>query len=797
MYSVNDFLALSIRQFITMDSKYNFDFEHKYEDATDETFTWIMSSTGECNLQGRVPARGMVVPVNLIDEETKIQRPGNFYAEELRGRINLFQMIDSKTRRTILKWPKPIAPKESFDELWDKYFESHENIKLLHDMIDEWAENEEYIEIDSSETHQSGSHGGNSSRKKQKRNVVKKPRLRTVKDKFYIAKGPIQGCKSKYMIDGALECLKLKKSSIIIFEETGHLIQFRERLDQEFGKIKKWFRTSGKPCKVPLTYVVAKDEKVSSDSFLESLQGKPAKIFLIIGNDKQAGLLNQKFENATRKVQEEIMESYVLWIDEADYIDSGTKAKKTGSLNTLKKYSYATIEVSATVLDITGREDVSQDHLHLLKAPNSYRGILSFDTSNLTEEEAKYTDKTSANLLKTDKALKRLIYEFVNIESPTWCAVRNDSHPCIMLINNCKTKAPQKRLLTNLKYKYSDLVVMVYIGDGLYIYHRRLPSDPFEINNIKSSITSYGHLFKGISPSAALLWLKRNGGVRIFHHILIVSGNLAGRSISYGCKDDKAKNGFDFWHLTHHRLVLPQNSACPSVIQKCRLCTTFESNIPLKLYVNKKDEQAIIKSYWSQEEIIARSKANPDEQYLRQIMAQLELLGGKNGKIPTGRTLTIDRKLKVCKKVKGDDGGLSISSYKFDSLLDLENNIIKQIEEDVTERKEIEQKEMQHGEEGSIILVDPRNMERNITRGYIERMIKGFVNEQTGLGTGKWVTKASLIRHIEKNSSAQTAITNATWNVHDGGSGKKVSSETTPGLVFKLQQNTWHVRYND
>ena len=223
-----------------MDSKSSSDFERKYEDGKSESFTWIMSPLGVCNFQGRVPTRGMVVPVTLIDEETKSQRHGNFYAEESRGGINLFQMTDGKTRKMILRW-KPIGPKESHDELWNKQFDSHENVKLLDDMIDEWAENEEYIEIDFPERHESGSRKGKSS--KRKRKVIKRPRIRTVEDKFYVAKGPIQGCKSQYMIDGALKCLKLGKSSIIIFEETGHLVQFKERLDQEFKSMKTSFRS--------------------------------------------------------------------------------------------------------------------------------------------------------------------------------------------------------------------------------------------------------------------------------------------------------------------------------------------------------------------------------------------------------------------------------------------------------------------------------------------------------------------------------------------------------------------------
>jgi hypothetical protein len=251
-----------------------------------------------------------------------------------------------------------------------------------------------------------------------------------------------------------------------------------------------------------------------------------------------------------------------------------------------------------------------------------------------------------------------------------------------------------------------------------------------------------------------------------------------------------------YWHLTHHRLILPKNSSCPEVIQKCRLCTIFETPVPLKLYVNKKDEIAVIKSHWSQEEIIERSRANPDEVYLKEIMARLELLGGRNGKIPAGRTLTINGKLKVCKRVRGDDGGLPMSAYKFDGLFDCDR---ESIANKIMEAKRIEEEksDIQRSEEGGIFLVQSIDYSGSVTGNYLERMIKGFTDEINGLGTGIWVSKASLIRKIESETSSQTAITNATWNAHADRKRIKVSSENHPGLLFRFNSNTWYVRYNE
>jgi hypothetical protein len=710
-----------------MDSKVASDMEHKYDDSKDQSYDWIALSSGIYTSRGRIPTKGETIPINIIEEETKTQRNGNFYAEEKDGEIRLIQGMGNQPGKIIYRLkPEPI--KDSFDDKWNKQFDANQNTKLLDEMIQEWGENEEYIEVEIEQKHKSGSNKGKSSG--MKRQIVKRPLVKTVKDKFYVAKGSIQSGKSQFMMDGALKCLKNQKSSIIIFQQSGHLIQFKERLDTLIQGIK----TNIPACPVPLNSIIAKDENFSTDDFLEALQGRAPKIFLIIGNDKQAGLLNQKFKKAARKIRDEIMNSYVLWIDEADHVDSGTEAKKTVSLNTLKKYSYATVEVSATVLDITGREEVKPDHLRLLYAPRGYRGVPSFSPI-ITEEEAEYAFHKTDNLLKSDKGLERIVREFVEDESPTWCPAWNGFHPCIMLVNNGKTVEPKKKLITAMKSRHPDLTIIVYIGEGLFIHHPKLPATPFSINNHKSSITAYGHSFKGISPSTMLLWLKRNGGVRIFHHILIASADLAGRSISYACLDKGAE--MPYWHLTHHRLVLPKNSACPTVLQKCRLCTTFESNVPLKLYASEKDHAAVIKSYWSQEEIVERSRSFPNEEYLKTIMANLELTGGRNGKIPSGRTLTIDKKLKVCKKVKGDDGGLSLSSYSYDGLIEGKR---ESIADKIIQDKVVRENESKTDFEETVYHIDLRKMSGKSleTAKEIEKYLKNNRN--------KWISLRSIVQ---------------------------------------------------
>lgn len=684
--------SLSLANNLYIESKYSESEDSKYEHK--EEFTWIISTNGKyVNCQGRIPQRGKSIKIRLLNEGCLSERKGNYLAEEVDSEIILYEIIDNK-KHIIYRW-KPFFTDDSktanlndsknynediksdskeSDDAWNKQFSGHENLEILDEMLTEWKNNEQYEEIDFPSKEKSNSKDKSSSNVSHKKS--KKKVIRAVKDKMYLIKGKIQSGKTQWMTDGIIKLLLQGKSSVIIFRQMGDLIQFKERLDERFQEIVEIFDNNDEILPVSLEYIIAKENGFSVNDFVDSLQGTPAKIFLLIGSSKQIDIINEKFKVIVKRSEQDIIDTYVLWIDEADYVDSGTEALKTGSLELMKKYAYAIVEISATILDIAGREDVQPSHLKILQAPASYRGIEDFLVIE-TKEEAKYVSKINDDIFQQDKALERIVDEFMN-EKPTW-NIRNDYHPNIMLINVAKTIKPQKKAFEHLKIKYPNVALILYIGDGVYLYHKSIPKTPFKINKTVSTITNGNHLFKNISPAAALLWLKRNGGSRRFSHIIDFSGEKAGRSISYGCKDEKAQ-GLKYWHLTHHRLVLPKNSPYPAVEQKCRLCSIFKTPIPLKLYVSEHDKESVRKAYWSQEEIIERSKSYPDEKRLKDIMAQLDM---NKEKFTAGRSMTIDRKLKVCNRVSGYDGGLLIESYQFyNSPNDVKPNISVMLNED-------------------------------------------------------------------------------------------------------------------
>lgn len=605
-------------------------------------------------------------------------------------------------------------------------------------------------------------------------------------DKLFLFKGMVQSGKSKFMTDFSTRLLDHNICSAILFRQNGDLIQFRERISNINNRIEieetkegeekdeeKYEDTGGAMIETETEMEIKESRPNAGDRTgdrkgirlytVDDLKDElilPA-IFLLNGNNVQM----DKFRFFYEKNKEYFQFPPALFIDEADYIDSESfGTKKKDSLQELKDSSLFIAEISATILDIAAREDVKKENLYILEKPSSYRGIPSF-TFVRTPEFSKFSSRKEDNIFILDNGLDTVVKNFIE-EEPIWCPVWSDYHPLIMLINNGRTIDPQKRMMVDIINKYEGedeseskieniisidkntkevkgirkrLTLIIYIGDGLYIYNRSLTGDvPINVFGKESKITKGGrfHLIDGISPSLMLLWLKRNGGVNKFSHIIISSGDLAGRSISYGCKDDSTEKGLPYWHLTHHRLVLPKDSPCPAVEQKCRLCTIFETPVPLKLFVSREDEEAVIKSYWLQEELLDRGKNSTEYSYLRYIMKKLPI---RSCKIPKGRTATLCRKLKPFKRIgkNGDDGGYDISVYG------LETDEIDRERERGEERKD-------RGplSEERLVVLDRIN-KNTIMFSMYEYMIEAY-KELDG-GRGLWISRSLVMDWIENN----------------------------------------------
>jgi len=644
-----------------------------------EMFTYVISSDNKkCDFLGRLPVGDEIVPVELIDEEKKEPREGNFYVEHRSGNYNIFEMKGEN--REIIHTLVSRAPSSS--RTIESFFSGDRNSDLIDTIIRELDDNEVYVEVDAPDFPKDNAKPKTVGKPKfslarfTPAKLIRKRYIKSVKEKLYVLKGFPQSCKSGVMAQIGVKLANEGKSSVIIFRAEGDRIQFISRLRELMDDIKKHIRRDTK-----ISFVSAKDD-FSPSNFLKALTGEKPTIYLLIGNDTQLTRLNEAFSGAFLKSKEEVMSTYALIIDEADWVDSDTRVMtgarkgertlKSVAIEKIKKYAYAVLEVSATILDIAARDDLIPSHVKILSAPQTYRGIPSFNIVN-TERAGSFSRYVSDDWLETDPELSKIIEEFFQ-KTWKWVNTTRCRHPNIMLVSCGGCVEPQLKLLHDLKEKHPNSTLMVHVGEGVYLYNPNLCA-PFRVHEEEkiSKMEKAVHLFSDSCPSTVLLWLKRNmmreETVESVKNIVIIAGDMAGRSTSYACKDSGAE--LPFWHLTAYRLVLAASSSAPNVIQKAaRLATVFESPIPLVLYVSRQDEEAIILSHYLQEEYIERSKSFPDEEYLKTILANISMY---TNKFPKGRDVTTTGVLKPKKVRRKNDGGWDLSKYSFDEDLEDED----------------------------------------------------------------------------------------------------------------------------
>lgn len=57
------------------------------------------------------------------------------------------------------------------------------------------------------------------------------------------------------------------------------------------------------------------------------------------------------------------------------------------------------------------------------------------------------------------------------------------------------------------------------------------------------------------------------------------------------------------------------------------------------------------------------------------------------------------------------------------------------------------------------------------------------------------ITKSKVLEKISKNNN-QERLKNTTWHWHNKNGKYKNVSERTSGLLFKMINNIWHIKYN-
>ena len=404
----------------------------------------------------------------------------------------------------------------------------------------------------------------------------------SLKGRYLTVKGHIQSGKTNFMICASTLFLLSGYSVVIVLRNNkADQEQIHERLILFEKEMNKAMSTSTRAFKVCRT----------SSQAVTVEQNKP-RIYLTLGNGSSTLKMLKGLTEHT-----DTGKGIALFIDEVDFVDSCDGTRKSEVIPLLKKHSHCIFGVSATIMDPLGKENVYPDDIILLSISSHYKGIPSIQVVDIdtSDVSAVYTGKTTDNLFETDEGLMDFAKMFSSQKPFTFA--NGVVHPHICLVNICRTKGPTVEAQARLARKFPDMVVVVYNGDGITYAYKK------ETLEYKGTISS-------------MLQMMKDTFEKVVPNILIFSGDLAGRGISFTSSDFK-------WHLTSMRLLVANQCDEPELIQRVRLCGVYYDDVPLTLYSTSAILCDIKKAYFRQEEIICNLKKKKEKKQTDETEKQL------------------------------------------------------------------------------------------------------------------------------------------------------------------------------
>ena len=545
-----------------------------------------------------------------------------------------------------------------------------------------------------------------------------------VKKDMVLCSAGAQSCKStftkcsavKSMIDGFTPVIVLRNISGDAHQLSAHIDTLNKELTRYLDKHavqKRRFQIE----------VIQGDklDNVNTKSRLQnSLNGGTPCIVVCLANETQL----ERVIEATKDFEAR----FDLFIDEVDGVDYGTLKNgelcgTASALKILKEMSHQTFGVTATPLDaIFSQTELKSVNQMRLTPPDDYRGltdllvkILPIDVSALNETS------TYKELLEYDKNLTRFL-KMYSKTFPNWSGKAGKFIPNICLIKNTRLISNQIALAQGINKQYPrQFATLVYNGSGVMMYYHGMP-ETVTICEKQLKRNEFGD----IAIADALQYFYDNGGVLKFSHIIIISGDLAGRSISFVSKNF-------VWHTTDMYYTPSKTTSIPEMIQSAgRLCGRNKNGSHLHLYVTEQVALALFSGYNFTNEIIARALAAPlremDEEC--SFAKSLKSVMMNKRKMPIGRDITT--KVKVLKKdfnltSRVNDGGKDIKEYKY----------LTEEEYEAKMKKEAAEEESVGGSVGGVAEVSDDEVETELPKEEFVRLVGMFQkwsNDDTKIG---------------------------------------------------------------
>jgi hypothetical protein len=254
----------------------------------------------------------------------------------------------------------------------------------------------------------------------------------------------------------------------------------------------------------------------------------------------------------------------VLMIDEADLIGLDFDSKSTTTTNVedaiqaLRPFFHTVIMVSATPLATVFTNGVNQiTDVISLDIPDDYHGVdklKHIQTKEYERPKGKVTRKycPSSDIRNLETMMDDLVTQ------PQGRA----------LVVASKDKADHEDIVKTLWTQYPDVTFVVFNDSKAKI-----------LGSWNNPISSDGE-FKTIGEALQTMKIANMTNPSEYNHIVIVSGNMAGRGISFVSSDYE-------WHLTHQYLVFSKRSTMDVVMQSLRICGRYQNSPVLKLFCSQ------------------------------------------------------------------------------------------------------------------------------------------------------------------------------------------------------------------
>jgi hypothetical protein len=319
---------------------------------------------------------------------------------------------------------------------------------------------------------------------------------------------------------------------------------------------------------------------------------------------------------------------YTLIVDEIDYQDKdngNTEVKVVDYYNELVNRSVDYIGLSATNFKIFYTSESLYTHrMFTLENRKNYKSILDITRNyNIPED---ITCPSNTESFSKDYQFQDMIKSLSKkspIEYKDKINGKNRIHPIILLYKISRFVYHHDQVFEYIKTNYSKKwCAITFNYKGIKFYHKDL-TGIISINNVQiKPDKENNYTIKGTSISNVLSLLRKFYKNEIISnkHIIIISGNLVSRQISYTC------NQF-IWHLTHMRLLSTSSKPdCTNLLQEMRLCGIYNrDDITPEISVTDSSYSNIIKAYKIQKKMCRKSIKKANEK-----LSVKEYLFGRN-----------------------------------------------------------------------------------------------------------------------------------------------------------------------